>query len=158
MSSDDTATPGGLHDSPVFVSVVEELAQAYPDFRVAGHSTVGGQRFRLIEMPSPNGEYLSGAAGEFVSFVSELEADEAEAENSDRWGTVENYNDADFVRESVVNDVVSGNTDISRSGAWLAERQANDPDRVQVYKLHSVVDAGTGEEEEEEEGVTDDGR
>ena len=48
------------------------------------------------------------------------------------------HNDAEWVRESVIEDVKSGTT-ISRSGAWVAER-LDEYDEIRVYKIDEVID------------------
>ena len=48
-------------------------------------------------------------------------------------------NDAEWVRESVIEDVRSGNTEISRSGAWVAER-IEEYGKIRVYRVDEVID------------------
>jgi len=47
-------------------------------------------------------------------------------------------NDADYVRESVIEDVRSGNTEISRSGAWLAERR--ETGEIELYRHEETIE------------------
>ena len=56
-------------------------------------------------------------------------------------------NDAEWIRDEVVADVLNGGTDICRSGAWLAERRSEQGDevlgdRINVYRLWDVLYAG----------------
>jgi len=60
-------------ESPVTLSLIQELIDEHPDYRVTKHMTQGGHKFTLIEYPDHNNGFLEGAPGEFVSWVSELE-------------------------------------------------------------------------------------
>lgn len=60
-------------ETPVTISQIRELIEAHPDYRVTKHMTRDGHKFTLIEIPNDDCEYLEGAPGEFVSWVSELE-------------------------------------------------------------------------------------
>lgn len=51
---------------------------------------------------------------------------------------VADHQDVEWVRESVIDDVRSGETDIARSGAWLAERSPKG-DKIRVYRVQDVV-------------------
>lgn len=55
-------------------------------------------------------------------------------------------NDAEEIKEEVIDDVASGETTISRSGAWLAELGEADiedlGDRIDVYRLREMTYTG----------------
>ena len=53
-------------------------------------------------------------------------------------------NDAEWIRDEVVADVLGGESDICRSGAWLAERRPEQGDevlgdRINVYRLWDTL-------------------
>lgn len=61
-------------------------------------------------------------------------------------------NDAEWIRDEVVSDVREGETNISRSGAWLAERRSElgGPDlgdRINVYRLWETTYTNVGDDE-----------
>lgn len=63
-------------------------------------------------------------------------------------------NDAEWLREEVVSDVLDGETTISRSGAWLAERRPENGsedigDPINVYRLWDTLWSGMQEENDD---------
>ncbi len=51
-------------------------------------------------------------------------------------------NDAEWVRDAVIEDVLAGRARVSRSGAWAAERVEEPAEGVRVYRLDEVIEPG----------------
>lgn len=63
-------------DAPVLVELMGKLANAYPDFTLTTHVSDSGYRYTMISYADEDGEFESGAPGEFVSMVSNLSEDD----------------------------------------------------------------------------------
>lgn len=86
--SPNTETDGVEPDwdeTPVTLNFIQFLIDTHPDYRVVGHTSQAGFQYRLVS-PERDGEFESGAAGDFVSWVSTL-SDRLEAREDDEWPT-----------------------------------------------------------------------
>lgn len=68
--------PPLIDGSRVTLSLIGDLVDRYPDWRLTSHTTPAGREVLMIEYADEDGEFTEFLPGEFVKLVSEAGGEE----------------------------------------------------------------------------------